>query len=120
MQRLESSIKNLLLQQDKKALEGFCPYHRKRIASSVSDAKEEVRKLFMNFVDGELDRFKKQLSEEARVIVAGIAEGYVNEVLQLLETQVSNGTTNFTSEDLVNGLVRIFNVEDCPAFQNKK
>ncbi|NLR89887.1 MULTISPECIES: hypothetical protein [Flammeovirga] len=117
MQRLESSIKNLLIQnRDNKALASLCPYHRHRISTSVEKAKEEVAALFKVFVDGELDRFKKQIPEESKATIRQIVEGYVNEVLDLLERQMLDGGQHYSSEELINGLVRIFHVEDCPVF----
>ncbi|OHX67888.1 hypothetical protein [Flammeovirga pacifica] len=119
MQRLESSIKNLLNQSQGKALSGLCPYHRQRISNSSDEAISEVREILMTFVNGELDRFKKQISEDSKERIQEIAENYIFSVLSVLEDNIKKGGINNSTEDLINGVVRIFNVEDCPAFDKK-
>ncbi|ANQ51215.1 hypothetical protein KMW28_17070 [Flammeovirga yaeyamensis] len=119
MQRLESSIKNLLNQSQTKPLSGLCPYHRQRISKSSQDALSEVKEILMTFVTGEMDRFKKQIPEESKGKIQEIAEQYVLSVLNVIEENMMNGGEHYNTEELINGAVRIFNVEDCPVFHTK-
>ncbi|MBD0401881.1 hypothetical protein [Flammeovirga sp. EKP202] len=117
MQRLESSLNKMFNQ---KVLANLCPYHRQRISTSLESTKLEIRSLFMTFVDGELDRFKKQIGEESLEITRTVAEGYVNNIVDLLETRMASDGDHFTSEELINGALSVFNTEGCPVFHTKK
>lgn len=117
MQRLESSLNKMFNQ---KVLANLCPYHRQRISKSLEKTREEIRMLFMTLVNGELDRFKKQIGDESLDITRKVAEGYIDQILDLLETRMLQEGKYFSSEELINGALSVFNTEGCPVFHPKK